>query len=766
MEDVNYDNLNHDFAIRRFGPARMEQEQGDQEATTATTKMMIPTDEEADELSSSDVDDFVYSFINMDHHGDDDDGYVDEIDQQGLVLVEGTSLSQRNDPKFESSLGEVPTFIIQQCLEQDCLHRSIPVKNQTNDEIVPITNMEEEEEELEIMKGCFGTKPELCMDQGLDLVHMLLACAEAVGCRDTQKAYFLLRKIWALANPCGDSIQRVSYCFASGLKCRLSLLPHNVFANSTLKTITTMDASLVTREKKLEAFQLLYQTTPYIAFGYMAANDAICEALQGKSSLHVIDLGMEHTLQWSSLIRALASRPEGSPRLRITGLINDDENEPRLRSCMSLLMEEASSFGIPLEFYIVSEPVTPSVLTKEKLNLREGEALFVNSILYLHKYVKESRGYLKAILQSIKKLCPTALIVVEQDSNHNGPFFLGRFLESVHYYSAIFDSLEASMPRNSPQRMKIERLHFAEEIHNIVAYEGPHRVERHESVDRWRRQLGRAGFHVMALKCTSQARMMLSIYDSEGYTLSCEKGCLLLGWKGRPIMMASAWQVARRKRKQNINHALIQCHRRKGNLFSFKIKRHLKIDLRNISKNRNPITGDYQQAKQVIMESEHISRMQLQDSVCEMKHKSNVLHARFISKTQIKRVGKQTVGEFVADSVTELGNQREGPTSKTGDSCVFCELVVAPASEHGRHWSIATCSCVEADSLSGQVSYGVRLIPISVEACLGKELQGGESQGSTMKVEDFAASNAYCGSHWAQGKHGTQTRSLPVSAAA
>ncbi|WVZ01945.1 hypothetical protein V8G54_022751 [Vigna mungo] len=259
-----------------------------------------------------------------------------------------------------------------------------------------------------------------------------------------------------------------------------------------------MDMPLINRENKLEAFQLLYQITPYIAFGFMAANEAIFQASQGKNSIHIVDLGMQHTLQWSSLIRAFVSSPEGPPMVRITGL-TDNEDNSKLQTSMNVL---------------------------------------------LHKYVKESRGNLKEILLSVKKLSPTAFTVVEQDTNHNGPFFLGRFLESLHYYSAIFDSLEACMPRNSQQRMKIERLHFAEEILNIVAYEGPERIERHERVDQWRRQLGRAGFQVMPLKCTSQIRMMLSVYDCDGYTLSSEKGNLLLGWKGRPVIMSSAWQVA------------------------------------------------------------------------------------------------------------------------------------------------------------------------------------------------------------------------------
>ncbi|CAN1750071.1 GRAS family protein RAD1 [Linum perenne] len=89
----------------------------------------------------------------------------------------------------------------------------------------------------------------------------------------------------------------------------------------------------------------------------------------------------------------------------------------------------------------------------------------------------------------------------------------------------------------------METHHFGEEIRNIVAYEGSDRVERHERADQWRRQLGRAGFQVVDLKSMSQARMMLSVYGCDGYTLGSEKGFMMLGWKGRPIMLASAWQV-------------------------------------------------------------------------------------------------------------------------------------------------------------------------------------------------------------------------------
>ncbi|KAK9057085.1 hypothetical protein SSX86_024452 [Deinandra increscens subsp. villosa] len=374
------------------------------------------------------------------------------------------------------------------------------------------------------------------VDDGLQLVHLLLACAEAVACRETRLADSLLSQIWYSANPLGDSSQRVSYYFAQGLQSRLSLMQTNINPNSTD----------VTTEERVEAFHLLHQATPYIEFGFIAANEDILQAAEGKVHLHIIDLGMDHMLQWWSLIRTLASTmcQEVSPKvIRITGVLGDRGDMVELEANMKALVVEADSLGIELGFRLVAGPATPEMLTRENLKIKDDESLFVNSMLHLHTYVKESRGSLKTMLQAIKKLGPALLTVVEQDANHNGPFFLGRFLESLHYYSAIFDSLEASMGRNSMERMKIERNHFAEEIRNIVAYEGTERVERHERADQWRRQLGRAGFQVVAGMKDRQAAVMNSLRGGDGYTIGNDhKGNVLLGWKGRPIMLAAAWQ--------------------------------------------------------------------------------------------------------------------------------------------------------------------------------------------------------------------------------
>nr|CAD1839001.1 unnamed protein product [Ananas comosus var. bracteatus] len=153
------------------------------------------------------------------------------------------------------------------------------------------------------------------------------------------------------------------------------------------------------------------------------------------------------------------------------------------------IVEHGRGLGLLVEFAAVeSGGAGLEGLRAEQLRVEPGEALVVNTVLQLHCVVKESRGALNAVLQTIHRLSPRLLVLVEQDSSHNGPFFLGRFMEALHYYSAIFDSLDAALPKYATKRAKVEQFHYAEEIKNIVSCEGPARVERHERLDQWRRR--------------------------------------------------------------------------------------------------------------------------------------------------------------------------------------------------------------------------------------------------------------------------------------
>ncbi|WCJ38659.1 GRAS family transcription factor family protein [Euphorbia peplus] len=374
---------------------------------------------------------------------------------------------------------------------------------------------------------------------GMKLVQQLMSCAEAVACRDKTHASVLLSELRGKALVFGTSFQRVASCFVQGLSDRLVLV-------QPLRTVGVFgppSRTLSFTAEKDEALRLVYEICPYIKFGHFVANASILEAFEGESSVHVVDLGMTlslpHGQQWRSLIKSLANRV-GKPthRLHITGVGSSAE---RLQAIGGDLDTYARSLGLDFEFSYVESSLENLKTVDFKLN--DGEAVVINSILQLHCVVKESRGALNSVLHTLHELSPKLLILVEQDASHNGPFFLGRFMEALHYYSAIFDSLDAMLPKYDTRRAKIEQFFYADEIKNIVSCEGQARVERHERVDQWRRRMSRAGFQAAPVKMMVQAKQwMVKANVCEGYTVSEEKGCLILGWKSKAIIAASCWK--------------------------------------------------------------------------------------------------------------------------------------------------------------------------------------------------------------------------------
>ncbi|KAM0939895.1 putative transcription factor GRAS family [Dioscorea sansibarensis] len=376
-------------------------------------------------------------------------------------------------------------------------------------------------------------------EDGMRLVQQLISCAEAVACRDRAQASVLLTELRASAMVLGTSFQRVASCFVQGLADRLALVQpigacgSGVVVGSRVATTVEWD----------EALSLVYDACPYIQFGHFVANSAILEAFEGESSVHVVDLGMTlglaHGHQWRKLVQSLATRVPAPRRVRITAV---GSNLDRLSAIGTELESYArATLNINLEFSVVATNLEN--LKPEQLNIEEGEVLAVNTILQLHCVVKESRGALNSVLQMIHELAPRVLVLVEQDSSHNGPFFLGRFMEALHYYSAIFDSLDAMMPKYDTKRAKMEQFYFAEEIKNIVSCEGPARVERHERVDQWRRRMSRAGFQPSPANLVAEVKQWLvKVASCEGFTVGEEKGSLVLGWKSKPVIAASCWK--------------------------------------------------------------------------------------------------------------------------------------------------------------------------------------------------------------------------------
>lgn len=368
--------------------------------------------------------------------------------------------------------------------------------------------------------------------------QLLVQCAEAVSNNDMPLANVLIAQLNQVVSIYGDPMQRLAAYMVEGLVARVASSGSSLYRALRCKEPPNKDL--------LSAMQILYEVCPYFKFGYMAANGAIAEAFQNEDRVHIIDFEIAQGTQWTTLIQALAARPGGPPHVRITGVDNPLPGMAKFAGVEMVgqrLAKLAETVGVPFVFHPVSKKM--SEVQAWMLERQPGEALAVNFALQLHHVPDESvciTNPRDRMIQMIKSLNPKVMTLVEQEANTNTSPFFPRFLEALNYYSAIFESLDITLARESKERVNVEQQCLARDLVNVIACEGAERVERHEMLGKWRARLTMAGFRPYPLSQTvnNTIRTLLESY-SDKYRLKEEDGALFLGWQNRALIVSSAW---------------------------------------------------------------------------------------------------------------------------------------------------------------------------------------------------------------------------------
>lgn len=371
-----------------------------------------------------------------------------------------------------------------------------------------------------------------------NLKQLLIECARALSENRIDDFDKLVEHARREVSISGEPIQRLGAYMIEGLVARKECSGTNIYQALRCKEPLSKDL--------LSYMHILYEICPYLKFGYMAANGAIADACKNADRVHIIDFQIAQGTQWMTLLQALAARPSGPPTVRITGIDDPLSKYARgasLEAVGQRLAALSEKFNIPVEFHAV--PVYCPEVTREMLDVRPGEALAVNFPLQLHHTPDESvdiNNPRDGLLRMVKSLGPKVITLVEQESNTNTTPFLTRFIETLDYYSAMFESIDVTMPRDRKERINVEQHCLAKDIVNIIACEGKGRVERHELLGKWKLRLTMAGFRQYPLSSyvNSVIRGLLRCY-SEHYTLEERDGAMLLGWKDRMLISASAW---------------------------------------------------------------------------------------------------------------------------------------------------------------------------------------------------------------------------------
>ncbi|KAK6118030.1 hypothetical protein DH2020_048227 [Rehmannia glutinosa] len=361
-----------------------------------------------------------------------------------------------------------------------------------------------------------------------------MACAEAVQQENMKLADALVKHVGILAVSQVGAMRKVATYFAEALARKI----YKIYPQDSIE-FSCSDV--------LQAH--FYETVPYLKFAHFTANQAILEAFAGANRVHVIDFSLKEGMQWPALMQALALRPGGPPAFRLTGIgPPQPDNNDALQEVGWKLAQLAETIGVEFEFRGF---VTNSLadLDANMLEIRPNlETVAVNSVFELHRLLARP-GSIENVLNLIKSMNPKIVTIVEQEANHNGDVFLDRFNEALHYYSTMFDSLESSgstQPNNMSRDLVMTEVYLGRQICNVVASDGPDRVERHETLGQWRNRMRSAGFDPVHLGSNAfkQASMLLALFaGGDGYRVEENDGCLMLGWHTRPLIATSAWRL-------------------------------------------------------------------------------------------------------------------------------------------------------------------------------------------------------------------------------
>ncbi|KAK2659544.1 hypothetical protein Ddye_006077 [Dipteronia dyeriana] len=389
--------------------------------------------------------------------------------------------------------------------------------------------------------------------KGLRLVHLLMAAAEALtGVNKSRElARVILVRLKELVSPNdGTNMERLAAYFSDALQGLLEGAggihnnKHLISSTNGLYHHHHRDENHQT--DVLTAFQLLQDMSPYVKFGHFSANQAILEAVIHDRRVHIVDYDIMEGIQWASLMQALVSRKDGppAPHLRITALSRGGNGRRSIGTVQETgrrLVAFAASIGQPFSFHQCRLD-SDETFRQSSLKLVRGEALVINCMLHLPHFSYRAPDSIASFLSGSKTLNPRLVTLVEEEVGPVGDGgFVGRFMDSLHHYSALYDSLEAGFPMQSRARALVERVFLGPRISGSLAR--IYRTRGEEEVCSWGKWLGAVGFKPVNISFANhcQAKLLLGLFN-DGYRVEeLANNRLVLGWKCRRLLSASLW---------------------------------------------------------------------------------------------------------------------------------------------------------------------------------------------------------------------------------
>ncbi|KAJ7963286.1 putative Nodulation-signaling pathway 1 protein [Quillaja saponaria] len=376
--------------------------------------------------------------------------------------------------------------------------------------------------------------------------HLLNPCAIAITAGDLSRVQHLLYVLHELASSTGDANHRLAAHGLRALKYHLSC-----------SSVSVGPITFASTEPRFFQLSLLkfYELSPWFAFPNNIANSSILQILAEEPSkshtLHILDIGVSHGVQWPTLLEALTRRPGGPPKLvRLTVISATIENDQNTETPFSIgppgdnfpsrLLGFAKIMNINLEINRLDNHPLQN-LNAQIINTSPEETLIVCAQFRLHHLNHNAPDERTEFLKIMRKMEPKGVILSENNMecscNKCGDYATG-FSRRVDYLWRFLDSTSSAFKGRESEERRVMEGEAARALTN--------RGEMNEGKEKWCERMKGIGFvgEMLGEDAIDAARALLRKYDNNWEMRVDERDmCVGLWWKGQPVSFSSLWKL-------------------------------------------------------------------------------------------------------------------------------------------------------------------------------------------------------------------------------
>ncbi|RDX80717.1 Nodulation-signaling pathway 1 protein, partial [Mucuna pruriens] len=372
--------------------------------------------------------------------------------------------------------------------------------------------------------------------------QLLNPCAAAITGGNLNRVQHLLYVLHELASPTGDANHRLA---AYGLKALIHHLSSSPTSSSS-GSITFASTEPRFFQKTLLKF---YEVSPWFSFPNNIANASILQVLgedhDNSRTLHILDIGVSHGMQWPTFLEALSRRPGGPPPLvRLTVVtVSSTENDtpfsigPPGDNFSSRLLGFAQSMNVNLQIKRLDHcPL--QTLNAQSVDTSPDEIFIVCAQFRLHHLNHNERSEFLKVLRNME---PKGVILsdnnIECCCNCCGDFATG-FSRRVEYLWRFLDSTSLAFKGRESDERRVMEGEAAKALTN--------QREMNEGKEKWCERMKEVGFvgEVFGEDVIDGGRALLRKYDNNWeMKLEDDNTSVGLWWKGQPVSFCSLWKL-------------------------------------------------------------------------------------------------------------------------------------------------------------------------------------------------------------------------------